>query len=120
MEIRHYTIGNILVLELKGELKNKSVYKMKPFILEVVTKDCKKIILDMKEVQSVDVSWCDYLIRMYRIMQTYGRQLVIANCPDYLSDNEYAKKVMDLYPFYASLEEALVYFQPGFVHQNVM
>ena len=118
MEIKYCTIDSILVLELKGELKNKTVYKMKPFILKVVTEDCKKIILDMKEVQSVDISWCDYLVKMYKVMNNYGRELVITGCPASISNIDYTEKVRDLYPLYSSLEEAQMCFQPDFSRRS--
>jgi len=111
MEIRNYTIDGILVLELKGELKNKILYKIKPFILEIVSNDCKRIILDMSNVKGADKSWCDYLARMYKVMIGYGRRLVIANCPAIISDADYAKKVKTLYTLCSSVEEALSLFQ---------
>lgn len=118
MDIKYYTIDNILVLELKGELKHKAMYKMKPFILKVVKEDCKKIILNLEKVITIDSSWRNYLVKMYKVMSNYERKLMIANCPAYITKNGEDEKIKSLYTFYPSLEEALAYFQPEPVYKG--
>ena len=109
MEIKHKIEDDVLIIDLKGDLQDKVMYKMKPFILDVVNKDFKKIVLDMKEVESVDVSWCDYLCKMYKVMNDYGRKLAISGCPGSISDVNYTKKVRDIYPLFSTFEEAKTY-----------
>ena len=113
MEIKHTLKDGILVIDLKGELKDKVMYKMKPFIMEVVDNDFKKIVLNMQDVKSVDWSWCDYLCKMYKVMNNYGRRLVITNCPDSISERDYTGKVKKMYPLFNSLEDAKAHLSPG-------
>ena len=112
MEITHRLEGDILVVDLKGNLRNKVMYKMKPLILDIVNKNFKKVILDMQDVESVDESWCAYLCKMYKVMNGYGRNLVITRCPEDISACDYTKPVKTLFPLFATLEEAQKHFNP--------
>jgi len=112
MEITHRLEGDILVVDLKGNLRNKVMYKMKPLILDIVNKNFKKVILDMQDVESVDESWCAYLCKMYKVMNGYGRNLVITRCPEDISACDYTKPVKTLFPLFATLEEAEKHFNP--------
>ncbi|MBN1871086.1 MAG: anti-sigma factor antagonist [Candidatus Omnitrophica bacterium] len=120
MEIKHTLNDGILVIDLKGDLKDKVMYKMKPFIMEVVNNDFKKIVLNMQDVKSVDVSWCDYLCKMYKVMNNYGRRLVITNCPDVISEKDYTGKVKKIYPLFNSIEAARRHLNPGVVKDEIV
>ena len=113
MKIKHYMEEDILIVELEGELENKTVHRMKPFIMEVVTRDRKNIVLDMEKVKSVDFSWCSYMEKMYKVMKGFDRNLVIARCPECIADETYTKHVKSLYPLFATMEEALRHFNPA-------
>ncbi|MDP8209935.1 MAG: STAS domain-containing protein [Candidatus Stygibacter australis] len=110
MEIGHKFIGDILVINIYGELYSEQVMQMEYKLLEFSTKT-NRVIIDCEELEYVDSKGLGVLISFQKLLEERGGEMAVC------SPNGKVEKVFELTHFdkftkvYATLEDALKGFE---------
>jgi len=106
MEIGHKFIGDILVINIYGELYSEQVMQMEYKLLEFSTKT-NQVIVNCEELEYIDSKGLGVLISFQKLLEKRGGEMAVC------SANGKVEKVFELTQFdkftklYATLEDAL-------------
>ncbi|MDP8219753.1 MAG: STAS domain-containing protein [Candidatus Stygibacter frigidus] len=110
MEIGHRFIGNILIINIFGELYNEQAMEMEYKLLEYSTKS-NQVIINCEEMEYVDSKGLGVLIKIQNLLKEKGGEMIVC------APSGKVQKVFELTHFdnlikvFATQEEALKEFE---------
>jgi anti-sigma B factor antagonist len=103
--------GDVKVVELKGKITiGAGDLQMREAIHNVVGAGAKKILIDMKDVQTIDSSGVGELVGCYTTATHKGAKLKLANLPPKINDVLTVTQLITVFDVYDSEAEALKSF----------
>ncbi len=101
-----------LVVALKGKIiSNLSIESIELDIKEQISKGSIKIVMNLNDLQHINSSGINFLIRMLTNTRIQGGDLVLANVEGNIKKMFEIAKLNEIFPIYSSNEEALNHFK---------
>jgi len=111
MQISEKEVNGIKVIQIKGKiLMGEGDIAIKKKIDELVAAGNTKLVLDLSGVPYVDSSGLGELIRCYTTLKKAGGTLKLANLTDKIVDLLTITKLVTVFEFYNSVDEAVKSF----------
>jgi anti-sigma B factor antagonist len=103
--------GDVKVVELKGKITiGAGDLQMREAIHNVVNAGAKKILIDMKDVQTIDSSGVGELVGCYTTATHKGAKLRLVNLPPKINDVLTVTQLITVFDVYDNEAEALKSF----------
>ncbi len=106
MEIRQRTRNQTRVVELAGELDERSAPEAQTALLPLATPGCR-IVLDMSRVTYMSSAGLRLLLQIYRTIAGKGGKAVLVGLSENLADTMAITGFLDLFAHYPTLEAGL-------------
>ncbi|MCR9144138.1 MAG: STAS domain-containing protein [bacterium] len=107
MDIRELTTGEIAVLKAKGALDRMSAGRLGHGIRAAVNRGCRKIVLNLSEIESADSRGLGELLFSCSQSWNQGREILIAQPPPFLRELLLSSNMVPDHIVCDSLYEAL-------------
>jgi anti-sigma B factor antagonist len=106
MDIQTRTVRQITVVQLGGELDERTAPEAQAQILALARSGCK-LVLDMSQVSYMSSAGLRLLLRTYRAIAGQGGRVVLVGLSENLQDTMSITGFLDLFTHYATVEAGL-------------
>jgi len=103
--------GGVMVIELAGPVTlGAGDLKVRSTAKDLVTKGCKKIVIDLASVPHVDSTGIGELVSAFTSARGQGAKLVLANLTKHIKDLMDIAQLSAVFEHYGSVDEAIKSF----------
>lgn len=104
-------VGDVKVIGLQGKITiGAGDLQMREAIHKCLESGCKKILVDMKDVSTIDSSGVGELVGCYTTATHKGAKLKLMNLPDKIHDVLTVTQLITVFDVFASEQEAIASF----------
>ncbi len=105
------TVGDVTIVDLKGKITiGAGDLQMRESIRQVLSNGAEKIIVNMKDVTTIDSTGVGELVGCYNAAMNRGAKLKLMNLPAKISDVLTVTQLITVFDVYNSEQEALASF----------
>jgi len=105
------TVGDVTIVDLKGKITiGQGDLQMRESIRQVLANGTDKIVVNMKEVTTIDSTGVGELVGCYNAAMNRGAKLKLMNLPSKISDVLTVTQLITVFDVYNSEEEAVASF----------
>jgi anti-sigma B factor antagonist len=110
MQLVEKESGDIIVLELGGRLDSNTSKVLEDKVMEILGQGKKKLLMDFKEVDYINSTGLRVLLLALQQLKKSQGKLVLSTIRDYMKEVFEISGYTEIFPIYASQEEALNHF----------
>ena len=111
MEVKKREKGGATILDLKGRITiGAGEIALRNAVQEAISAGAKKVILNMKDVTTIDSSGVGELVSAYTTSMNRGAQLKLANLPSKVQDILVITQLITVFDVFDSEDEAIASF----------
>ena len=105
------TVGDVTIVDLKGKITiGQGDLQMRESIRQVLANGSDKIVVNMKEVTTIDSTGVGELVGCYNAAMNRGAKLKLMSLPSKISDVLTVTQLITVFDVYNSEEEAVASF----------
>jgi len=111
MEVKKREKGGATILDLKGRITiGAGEIALRNAVQDAISAGAKKVILNMKDVTTIDSSGVGELVSAYTTSMNRGAQLKLANLPSKVQDILVITQLITVFDVFDSEDEAIASF----------
>ena len=111
MEVKKRDKGNVTILDLKGKITiGAGEIALRNAVQDVINAGVKNVILNMKDVTTIDSSGVGELVSAYTTSTNRGAALKLANLPAKVQDILVITQLITVFDVFDSEDEAVACF----------
>jgi len=110
MQLVEQEHDGVTVLELGGRLDSNTSKVLEDKIMEILGQDKKKLLIDFKEVDYINSTGLRVLLLALQQLKKNQGKLILSTIKDYMKEVFEISGYTEIFPIYATQEEALSHF----------
>jgi anti-sigma B factor antagonist len=107
MNIKEKTEGEIVVLDIEGEITFNTSPALREKLIKLIDKDNKKIVVSLEGVGYIDSSGMATVVEMLQKVKATGGHLVLCQLQEKVDGILQMMHLKDIFDIYNSLDEAV-------------
>ncbi len=110
MQLVERESGEVIVLELGGRLDSNTSKVLEDKVMEILGQGRKKVLMDFKDVDYINSTGLRVLLLALQQLKKIQGTLVLSTIKDYMKEVFEISGYTEIFPIYATQEEALAHF----------